>query len=520
MSKCPIVLKYFDVFGTKFTFYTNNKPRLYTMTGGILSTLSIFLSLLSFIFFSLSDLNRNTPILITSYFYEGYKKIKFGKEKIWIPWRIADYNNNKFVNHKGLLFPVIYYYTGYKDKITKDFNITTKILNNKLCNETSMANNSNMYHFSVPLNEVYCIDMDDLDMGGSWIGEFINYVEFDLYFCQDGINFNATDPKCTSYEDIKNIIGQNNSLEMDIYYPIIQYQPTNKTHPLIMIYRQYFYHLSQYTCKIERLFLQKQKLTDDLGWVSRKEINYSYWGISSVDEESYQQGKEKDLMNEGSTSRAFSFNVYLKPDVIYYHRSYKKLYIIASDFFPIAYIIFIIMKSISKIFKKAESNQKSIELLFKRKNRNISLNNLKINGSSNNDIGNNNDNNDIDNNNNNNNIDNNIDNDNNNNKKEYTIYTINNYNNDKRIQNRMNSSSFVLKQYCFNNINFINQKKKFITQTSKKQKKNKNTKKGELFPYSYYLFSVFIKSLDIGKKKKYFFFEQIFKNIYFFKSVI
>ena len=68
----------------------------------------------------------------TSYFSEGYKKIKFGKEKIWIPWRVVDYNNNEFLNHTGVLFPIIYYYAGYKDNKTKHFNLTTKILNYKL----------------------------------------------------------------------------------------------------------------------------------------------------------------------------------------------------------------------------------------------------------------------------------------------------------------------------------------------------------------------------------------------------
>ena len=69
-------------------------------------------------------------------------------------------------------------------------------------------------------------------------------------------------------------------------------------------------------------------------------------------------------MNEGSNSRGYSFNIYLEPGIIHYKRYYKKIYIILSDFFPIAYIIFLLMKNITKIFKKAEINQKMFELLF------------------------------------------------------------------------------------------------------------------------------------------------------------
>ena len=110
---------------------------------------------------------------------EGYKNIKFGKEKIWIPWRIFDYNN-KFVNHTGLLFPIIYYFSGTKDPITNEFNLSTKILDYKLCSETSMETymkaERGSHQISIPLNEVFCIDMDDLNMGGSWMSDYINYI--------------------------------------------------------------------------------------------------------------------------------------------------------------------------------------------------------------------------------------------------------------------------------------------------------------------------------------------------------
>ena len=50
MKKLPIILRYIDVFGTRFTFFNNKKPRLYTVLGGILSIISIIVCLLSFIF--------------------------------------------------------------------------------------------------------------------------------------------------------------------------------------------------------------------------------------------------------------------------------------------------------------------------------------------------------------------------------------------------------------------------------------------------------------------------------------
>ena len=380
MDNSSTIIKYIDLFGTRCTFYSEKMPKLYTVTGGVFSILSILACIFIFMVFSLDDLKRKYPNITTSSIpSEGYRKIKFGEEKIWIPWRIVDYNNNEFVNHTGVLFPIIYYISGKKEHNSKDFNLSYVTLNYTLCSETSMAERTDIYYITVPLNELYCIDMEDLFIGGSWISEFINYVKFDLYYCKNGISYDELNENCSSFDKIINFIGKNNSLEVDIYYPVVQFQPTNKTYPVIVIYQNHFYHLSRYSNKIERIFLQEHVLTDNSGWVLDNEENNSYWGLNAFNGDTYFNGKEKDLINEGSNSRAYSFNIYLEPGIILYKRYYKKIYTIISDFFPIAYVIFIVMKNISKLFKNTETNRRMIELLFEnlKEKPNIFENNLQ-----------------------------------------------------------------------------------------------------------------------------------------------
>ena len=551
MKNIQRFLEYLDVFGTEITFYSDKKPKLYTVNGGILSIISIVSCILCFIFFSLDDFYRKFPNTTTSSIpSEGYRKVKFGKEKVWIPWRIVDYNNNEYVNHTGLLFPIIYYYFGVKDKITKNYNLSSKILNYKLCNETSMPNYNNIYQITIPLNEIYCIEMEDLDMGGSWITEFINYIQFDIYYCQDGINYDEKNPNCSSFEKIINYMGENNSLEIDIYYPIVQFQPTNKTFPVIVIYRQYFYHLSRYMNKIDRLFLQEHVLTDDTGWILKKEKNNSFWGLNSISGDYYFTGNENDLMNEGSNSRAYSINLYLEPGIIHYKRYYKKLYTIFTDFFPIIYIIFVIMKNISKIFKKADSHQKLIELLFENlKEKPIMMQNnfdqlkVKNNGRliSNKDVKEKNDEIIFFNENeqkfsiklrqnSNNNINNNI-------SPSPSIKLIRNENNNNILENNISSSNYT-KGQNFKNIQYQNKsannssKQKIMVndtyfkinnsikningnvQNIHSNNSQKRLIKEKLFPYKYYFFSVFIRNLDISKKSL--FLSRKYSKVYIF----
>ena len=101
-------LRYMDLFGTKCCFYSEQKLKLYTPLGGIISIISVTAAILIFIFISLSSFKRETPNIITSSIIDEEQKIKFNEEKIYIPWKIT-YNKNNF-NFSNKLFPTIKYY--------------------------------------------------------------------------------------------------------------------------------------------------------------------------------------------------------------------------------------------------------------------------------------------------------------------------------------------------------------------------------------------------------------------------
>ena len=357
------ILKYFDLFGTNFNFYTEKNRKFYTSLGGILTILSVIIGALVFTFINLDDFLHNNPNSTTSTSRENERNITFLEEKIWIPWRIRDYEG-KTVNYTGIFFPIAYYYQGIRNDTRQRLNLTYRIIESKLCNETPMAQYSDSFIINMDLDQLYCIDMDKFDMGGTWDSLFINYVEFDLYICKDGIDYDENNTKCNTYDKIVEAAQENNSFEIEIYYPVVHYQPMNKTVPIYVGYTNYFYHLSRFSNKIDRIYLQEHILKDDQGWIIKEENIYKYWGYLSLSGDSYATGDQRDLMNEGSTSRLYSFNIYLKSDIVYYNRSYKKIFLILADGLPIVNIIFVIFKLIAKVFKISSGNKKLTELLF------------------------------------------------------------------------------------------------------------------------------------------------------------
>ena len=386
------ILKYLDFFGTTFTFYIEKHRKFYTTLGGILSLLSFFIGLIAFVFINLEEFLHKYPISTTSTSKEEHKNIKFGDEKIWIPWRIRDFGG-KTINHFNLLYPIIYYYQGIRNG-TNYMDVKFRHIDYKLCNETLMKNNSEKFIINMNLDQLFCIDMEDLDVGGSWDTDFLNLVTLDLYNCKDGIDYDENNVNCTTYDKIEEIAGNNNNLQFEIYYPIVNYQPMNKTNPIFIKYTNYFYHLSRFSNKIDRLYLQQHILKDDQGFIKKSIKTYSFWGIVSLNGDSYSIGNKRDLMNEGSTSRFYSFNIYIKNEIVYYNRSYKKLFLIFANGLPIVNIITTFFEIFVKTIKISSGNRKLTELLFEnlkekktffkirnKENENYKTNEININAS-------------------------------------------------------------------------------------------------------------------------------------------
>ena len=384
------ILKICDLYGTQFHWFFNKNPKYYTIYGGILSLLTILSWFIVFIIFGYEDFKRMNPISsISNNPPLGDKTIKFGKQKLYLPWRIMDYGEN-FINHKGILFPKIYYFTNKFNNETGLMETHYKNLNYKLCNETSMKNLGNDFLLTSKLDKLFCIDMEDLEMGGSWNSKFINYIRLDLNLCKDGSNYNESNSNCTKREYLNSLYGENNNWFFELLYPVVQFQPNNRDVPILVLYTSYYYGLSIDSNKVDRVFLQEYIFKDEKGWFLKNHIsNLTYWGISSIRSDYYTIGK-RDIFRYGSTSRLYSFKLYLDYGTVFLTRKYKKIYEILSEIFPLLRAISSILSFASEIINEIKAYKKLNEYIIigntknikKSKKRNIK--NLKNNKSSNN----------------------------------------------------------------------------------------------------------------------------------------
>jgi hypothetical protein len=309
----------------------------------------------------MDDFKKLNPLTTKSEVEGGeFRVVNLKESKIYIPWRLITYEE-KFINHKGILYPMVTLIEGELDS-NIGMNLKYHNLKYSLCNETSMVNITGFYHIDTPLNELYCIQQDDIPFGGSWLADKIFYLEVNLFLCEDGIKFNASDKRCTILEDI--VKFTNTTWLFEFYYPIVQFQPTNQEVPMMVIYKNYYYRLSSHTYKLERLYVQENILSDSNGLFSSSSINTSFWGISTIYGDTYFWSEEQDPLVKSNSSVLFSLDIYMDQGHIYYSRSYRKIFETLSNVFPLLNILLIIFEKFTIWVKSSFARQSIVEIVF------------------------------------------------------------------------------------------------------------------------------------------------------------
>ena len=370
-------LKYFDFFDTKFHFYIGGHPTNTIIFGGIMSIIFCISSILMVIILSWSDFKKENPITSKSEIPGGEMRVvNLHNSKVWVPWRMVTYEE-KFIDHRGILHPVVSFIEG-KWNSSFGMDLTYHTIEYKLCNETSMANKTEEYKIDIPLDEIFCIDNDDFPWGGSWHGDILYYFEVNLYSCEDGIDFNASDPRCTKMSEL--LKHRNTSWLFEFYYPVVQFEPSNHQNPISVIYRSYFYRLSTYANKVERLYIQENIMEDDQSLFASNPKFNSYWGITNIYGDSYFTPEEKDPLVKSVSSRLYSLVVYMDQGYIHYTRKYKNVFYIISEILPLINVLLIVLKKFTHFIKLTIARRNISELIFENIHPNISeKSNLGIN---------------------------------------------------------------------------------------------------------------------------------------------
>jgi hypothetical protein len=134
---------------------------------------------------------------------------------------------------------------------------------------------------------------------------------------------------------------------------------------MAVIYRSYYYRLSTYANKVERIYIQENILSDDKNLFGSKYKNSSYWGVdNNIYGDTYFMPEGIDPLVKSTSSRLYSLVIYMDQGYIYYTRTYKKIFAIVSDAFPVLNLLLYLFKKITTGVKLTFAKKRAAEILF------------------------------------------------------------------------------------------------------------------------------------------------------------
>jgi hypothetical protein len=159
----------------------------------------------------------------------------------------------------------------------------------------------------------------------------------------------------------------------------VQFQPKNLETPFQIIYKNYYYRLTSFSYKVQKLYLKEHIISDDQHFIKTDYKNTSCWGMSLLYSDDYFLPSEFDpISHNNNNSRIYALNIYMDDGMLIYTRSFKKLFLIISNVFPWIRIVFYIMKKNTQHIKMSSTKRNLMELIFEDKKTIRYKKNLKL----------------------------------------------------------------------------------------------------------------------------------------------
>ncbi len=350
-----------DLFGHFFHFSIFGHEKFHTVLG-VLLTIAFYILFITFVSVFGTDLfKRKNPIVITEHLEpENYKLFNITNEKMTFAWRLEDEDANPF-NFYGILYPEIIYHKVLKNKTTNKMIFHKKIkFNPTRCTKDIIHDKKFIKKFDYKL--WYCIDFtkDKVSLGGFWDTYFVNFLDIKLFFCPDN---NPNSLNCTNIDLLKSLLSRKNKTYFSVLFPVNFFAPSKIMDPLSHNYHNYYNVLSLNLQQIDRLYMKKAYLMDDLGFILKDTKM-----IEQITYKAMENGatyKSDELLQDKSLgTEIYTFILYFAKTKELYFRSFKKIQELLAEIGGFMEIIYVLGDIISSLFSDFELSVKLMNNIF------------------------------------------------------------------------------------------------------------------------------------------------------------
>jgi hypothetical protein len=310
--KQPLLSK-IDVFGVGFNFTINGRERYQTVIGAFLTIVYIVIFIALFFGFGVDLYQRKKPKVSFNQETGAYKPIGLSNRNFTYAYRIEDTNAIQVIDESLIYQELILFQYEMKRGTwgLKDY----KFLPNKKCQDFPNFKERESY-FNISLANWYCLDADDVTLGGNWDGNFVYGLLINTKQCTQGPSRN-----CSSQDTMKTAFI-NNITSSNFFYSDL----SMKVNPSMDDFEQPLKTRLENHYDMLHLGLTKRKVTtfkttsivNDFGWFFSDIQESSVFTVDSI-------LPDFSLKDFWTQDILFSQYLYFGKNYEVYNRSYTKL---------------------------------------------------------------------------------------------------------------------------------------------------------------------------------------------------
>ncbi len=359
------IFKTIDIFGITFNFTTLGKEKFKTNLGSLMTIICVVtIGVFTFLFGQNFYYRENPSVINQIVVPDNYSEpFNITTNNLFFAWRVTRLPSQETnYNYTGTFFPMLGYI--HYDNINNK-NIRTEILESVPCSTPDVFDKE--FAKSYNPETWMCINWkkynNELKLGGGFDGKEAGYFFFRLSSCADPIytNTSISSGRCKEIDALKSELGK--AVYVHFVYPEYNFSPENYDKPLKRIYKNYFYRLDFYLRKLERLFIEEVKLSDDRGWIF-EDKNVTKLNSAKEKQTDLYFFKDEDYGKPGMNSAIYAMVIYATKPYTYITRSYMKIQDLAAIVGGFAKSILLFGMLISKFFGVYMRNEMFYNVLF------------------------------------------------------------------------------------------------------------------------------------------------------------
>jgi hypothetical protein len=350
------LLKNLDIFGSPFQFTIYKKEKFNTIFGGMVSTLVIFLVILTIVFlghdFYLRENPRSNQEVVDTIVEPEPFPIK--NDNLSVCWRFM-INDTIKTNQTDYIYMNINFTDWLENK-------EYRTVRSKQVNETAIKNNTDFFWSA----NWWIMDLDfNYTFGGSIFTKTMDWYTFMISNCPDQ-QFNPG-KKCTPISVIQEYLKYT-KVDVEFLYPSYNY---NSKSPQHLQWVRHIIPISLGLSRFDTYYLRNVSVMDDVGWAGSNFQETKYLSLYTRD--SSFAFKPIGELDENDKFNFYNSNIYLDRTKLVYSRSFMKIQDVLSQIGGIISSILIVFRMITidyngfernvflsnEVFEQGDNNQQS-----------------------------------------------------------------------------------------------------------------------------------------------------------------